>query len=90
MARSSEERVPLNDLSLPKRKLEWLAVVAAVELLAVLERAAVVDRDGVAGLRLARAFYGVRDVDCHLCCKTRSCEEAEENWDAHLDGGAVD
>ncbi len=68
----------MNDLPLPKRELKWRAIVAAIELLAILERAAVVDRNVIAGLRLARTFYRVRDIDCHLCSDSRGREKAEE------------
>jgi hypothetical protein len=73
-----EERAPLNNLPLPKRELKRCAIVAAIELLAIFERAAVVDRNVIAGLRLARAFHRVRDIDCHLCSESGGREEAEE------------
>lgn len=59
--------IPFNDLSSPKLELKRLTIIAAVELLSIGQRAAVVDGDGVAGLRFARAFDGVCNINRYFC-----------------------
>jgi hypothetical protein len=76
----------LNNLPFPKGKLDRLALIAAVELLSVGERAAVVDANGVASFGLARAFYRVRDIDRNFYGESGGCEKGEEEWEAHCDG----
>ena len=78
--------VPLNNLPFSKSKLERLALIAAIELLAVGQRAAVVDGDGVARLGLARAFYRVRDIDRYFRGESGGCEKGEEEWEMHRGG----
>ena len=76
----------MNNPAYSKDKLDWLALVAAIELLSVGECAAVVDADGIPCFGLASALYGVCDLDREFYCESGGCEEGEEDWDVHRGG----
>lgn len=76
----------MNDFPFPKVKLKRLAIVAAIEFLSIGQRPAVVDRDGVAGLGLARAGHRICDFDSDFCGENGGRQSGEEEWEAHLDG----
>ena len=82
--REGDKCLPFDDRAYSEIELDGLATVTAVEFLAIGERAAVVDTDGIPSCGFARAFDMVCYFDSDLRGQHRGCQKDDKEWKLHL------